>query len=81
MIFVISGIFLSLSVIAPAFAQPAKDLIEKECSRCHNLDRVKKANKDKAAWEKTVDRMIKKGANIKPEEKDTVIKYLNTLNK
>jgi hypothetical protein len=81
MIFVISGIFLCLSVVVPAFAQPAKELIEKECARCHNLNRVKKANKDTAAWNITVDRMIKKGANIKPEEKEAVIRYLNTYNK
>jgi len=78
----VSGAFLFLLVAYPASAQPAaKALVEKECAKCHNLSRVNKAIKDTAAWEKTVDRMIKKGAEIKPEEKDAVVKYLGTVNK
>lgn len=74
--------FLLLFAAFPAFAQPAaKALVEKECSKCHTLGRVNKASKNTAAWEKTVDRMIQKGANIKTEEKDAVIKYLGILNK
>jgi len=81
-VILVSGTFLLLMMVSPASAQPAaKALVEKECSKCHNLSRVNKASKDSAAWSKTVDRMIKKGANIKPEETDAVIKYLNTLNK
>jgi hypothetical protein len=78
----VSCTFLLLLMGSPASAQPAaKALVEKECSKCHSLSRVNKASKDTAAWKKTVDRMIKKGANIKPEETDAVIQYLNTLNK
>jgi hypothetical protein len=78
----VSCTFLFLFAAVPAVAQTdAKALMEKECSKCHNLKRVNKADKDAAGWEKTVDRMIKKGAAIKPEEKDDVIKYLSTLNK
>jgi hypothetical protein len=78
----ISGVFLLLPATAPLFAQPAaKSLVDKECSKCHNTKRIYSANKKAGEWEKTADRMIKKGAKIKPEEKDAVIKYLNTLNK
>jgi hypothetical protein len=74
--------FLFLLIASPALAQSeAKALVEKECSRCHGIGKVNKASKDTAGWEKTVNRMIKKGAVIKPEEKDDVIKYLSTLNK
>jgi hypothetical protein len=74
--------FLFLLLLSPASAQPeTKALVEKECSKCHGMAKVNKVSKDAAAWTKTVDRMIKKGANIKPEEKDAVIKYLSTLNK
>lgn len=77
-----SCIFLFLLMVSPASAQPAaKALIEKECSKCHNLSRVKKAIKDSAAWRKTVNLMIQKGANIRSEETDAVLQYLNTLNK
>lgn len=61
--------------------QAAKAIVDKECAKCHNLKKVYSANKNAAGWEKTLDTMIKKGAVIKPEEKDPVLKYLNTLNK
>ncbi len=78
----VSYAFLFTLMVSPAAAQPeTKELVEKKCSKCHNLNRIKKASKDTAAWEKTVDRMIKKGALIPPEEKDAVIKYLSALNK
>jgi hypothetical protein len=78
----ISSVFLLLFATTALFAQPAaKSLVDSECSKCHNLKRIYSANKKADEWGKTVDRMIKKGANIKPEEKDAVIKYLNTLNK
>ena len=65
-----------------AFTQPpAKALVDDACSECHSIKRVYSANKNAAEWGITLDRMIKKGAQIKPEEKDAVIKYLNTLNK
>jgi hypothetical protein len=71
-------VFSSTTIFAQ---QTAKDIVDKECARCHNLKKVYSANKNAAAWEKTLDIMIKKGAKIKPEEKDQVLKYLNTLNK
>jgi len=64
------------------FAQSAAQaIVDKECARCHNIKRVYNANKKAAEWEVTLERMIKKGAAIKPEERDAVLNYLNTLNK
>jgi hypothetical protein len=65
-----------------AFAQPpTKALVDDACSKCHSIKRVYSANKNLAQWGITLDRMIKKGAKINPEERDPVLKYLNTLNK
>jgi hypothetical protein len=61
--------------------QSAKDIVDRECSKCHTLKRIYSASKNAAAWGKTLDAMIKEGADIKPEEKDPVLKYLDTLNK
>jgi hypothetical protein len=81
-IFIIGGIFFFLFSASSVIAQPpAKALVEKECIKCHSFDRVKKANKNIDAWRKTVDLMISKGAKIKPEERDAVVKYLNTFNR
>ena len=79
---VICGIFLLVFTSMTLLAQPAgKSMVDKECSKCHDQKRIYSANKKPAEWESSVDRMIKKGAKIKPEEKDEVLKYLNTLNK
>ena len=78
----ISGIFLLTVVTTPLFAKTAaKQLVDNECSKCHGIKIVYNTNKNSAEWKKTLDVMIQKGANIKPEEKDDVIKYLKTLNK
>ena len=78
----ISVVVLMVFSAGFAFAQPtAKALVDDACSKCHNTTRIYNANKNAAQWEVTLDKMIKKGAKIKPEEKDPVLKYLNTLNK
>jgi len=78
----VSGIFVSVLFVGAAFAQPAgKAIVDNVCSKCHNTERIYKANKKPAEWEATVEKMTKKGAKVKPEEKDTILKYLNTLNK
>lgn len=78
----ISGMFLCALSAGVAFAQPeGKAIVDKACSKCHNTKRIYSANKKQAEWEVTLDRMIKKGAKVKPDERDTVLKYLNTLNK
>jgi hypothetical protein len=78
----ISVVVLVIFSAGFAFAQPpAKALVDDACSKCHNTKRIYSANKNLAQWEITLDRMIKKGAKIKPEERDPVLKYFNTLNK
>jgi len=72
------SIFSTSSIFAQ---QAAKAIVDEQCSKCHSLKRVYSASKNAAAWEKTLDAMIKKGATINPDEKDSVLKYFNTLNK
>jgi hypothetical protein len=78
----ISVVVLVVFFAGFAFAQPpAKAIVDDACSKCHNTKRIYSANKNLAEWGITLDRMIKKGAKINPEERDTVLKYLNTLNR
>jgi cytochrome c5 len=78
----IGCIFLFLFTATSVFAQQAaKAIVDTACSKCHNTKRIYAANKDAAAWETTLDRMMKKGAAIKPAEKDAVLNYLKSLNK
>ena len=51
-------------------------LVNSRCTRCHSLTRVDAAMKDRAGWETTVDRMIRNGADVSPEERETIVDYL-----
>ena len=51
-------------------------LVDRKCSMCHTLDRVKQAQKDKAGWTATVDRMRGKGAVLSDSEAQLVVDYL-----
>lgn len=82
LVVLVSGMFLCALSIGVAFAQPAgKVIVDNACSKCHGIKKVESAKKKASEWEATLDRMIKKGAKVKPEERDVVLKYLNTLNK
>jgi hypothetical protein len=54
----------------------AKSLLQERCTKCHTLERVEKATFDRAGWEKTIDRMMSKGAKINAEERKTLIDFL-----
>ena len=46
------------------------------CSACHNISRVTSAQKDATQWKMTVDRMIARGAQVSPQDEQTLIDYL-----
>ncbi len=78
----VSGLFLLAIFTGVAFAQSeGKTIVDKSCAKCHNTKRIESANKNGAEWEATLDRMIKKGADVKPAEKAAVLHYLNSLNR
>ena len=55
----------------------AKALFEKNCSRCHTIERPKSKKKTKAEWKKTVMRMKNvNGSPITDEEAKIIIDYL-----
>ncbi len=75
-----SGIFLCAWSAGFAVAQPpGKAIADKACSACHGIKKVESAKKSAAEWEVTLERMIKKGAKVKPEEREAVLKYLATF--
>ena len=51
-------------------------LVQERCTTCHGIDRIQSVTKTRDEWEKTVKRMISKGANLSSDEKDIVIEYL-----
>lgn len=72
------AVFLALfSFSATGFgASNGKAIMEDRCGSCHGLEKVTSASKDRAGWEKTVTRMMGKGAALNAEEKAALIDYL-----
>jgi hypothetical protein len=52
------------------------EILNANCGGCHGLNRTTSAGKNKADWKDTVDRMMGKGADVKPEEVDVLLTYL-----
>jgi cytochrome c5 len=53
-----------------------ENLLETRCSVCHTSDRPKGAKKTRTEWEKTVTKMMGKGAKLTPAEKIALVDYL-----
>lgn len=51
-------------------------LLEERCATCHKIEIPKNARKSRAEWDKTVSRMIERGAKLSPEEKRALVRYL-----
>ncbi len=51
-------------------------LLETRCNLCHSLSRVESAQHTAAEWKVTVDRMISHGAQLTPQEEQTLVAYL-----
>ncbi|MFH1636158.1 MAG: hypothetical protein ABIG63_19385 [Chloroflexota bacterium] len=51
-------------------------LLQARCTVCHSLGRVEQAQKTSAEWERTVARMVGKGAELDENEQVILIEYL-----
>jgi ferredoxin-NADP reductase/mono/diheme cytochrome c family protein len=59
----------------------AADLMQKRCSKCHNLDRVVGARKDARGWTRTVNRMQNMlNSGITAADAQAIISYLASQN-
>lgn len=63
------------SASAAAALDGAK-LLEERCSGCHSSALSKSAKKSKAEWDKTVSRMMSKGAKLSAPEKKALVNHL-----
>lgn len=61
----------------PPAADGAAALLDKNCTACHSLDRVKNFDHEET-WQVTVTRMIEKhNAAVSPEDAKSIVDYLN----
>lgn len=76
------ALLLSFAVPAGAQEPPAlpdgegKALVEMVCSQCHGIRPLFVYNGDDQKWEILVHEMVALGAQVTPQERDTVMKYL-----
>jgi hypothetical protein len=57
---------------------PGKTILENNCEECHGPDRIAEKAWTKEKWRATVKDMVSRGAELKPEEIDTLVDYLST---
>jgi hypothetical protein len=57
------------------------EIIIASCTACHDTRRIcdNLGKKDRDAWEKTVTRMVEKGADVSKENIPAVVDYLTSL--
>ena len=53
-----------------------KQITGELCGTCHNLQKTVVSRKTAPEWERTVYDMIRRGAQIFPDEAEQIIKYL-----
>ncbi len=63
----------------------AKSVFQKTCSKCHKLKRPLGKKKNRAKWEKTIEKMNKKhkkkfGKGISPLDTEEIVNYLTAKN-
>lgn len=60
----------------PTPAADGATLLQERCTVCHTLDRVESARKTAEEWERTVARMIGRGAKLTEAERAVLVAYL-----
>jgi competence ComEA-like helix-hairpin-helix protein len=55
----------------------AKEIVQNSCTDCHGLDTIAGNPMSAEKWRATVNKMVKKGAAVSPEQIDTVVEYLS----
>lgn len=83
-VMMVSALVLCLGTLF-AFAGDSQELVEKTCTSCHDLSRVRAAYgvKDQAAWSATVARMLAKGnaPAVTHEEHGLIVDWLSAQEK
>jgi cytochrome c5 len=73
------GFIAPMNAQSPANALPAgngKDVIAVACTQCHGLKLIVALRDGPVGWKRFVDDMILRGAQLTPQEADTVAQYL-----
>jgi len=59
-----------------AAAVDGKTLLEQRCVSCHSLDRATRSRGNADQWNRTVNDMVNKGAQLTADEQKVLVAYL-----
>ncbi len=57
---------------------PNRDLVERKCGSCHDIDMVAINGRSEERWNLTIEEMASYGLQLTPAERALVLKYLAT---
>jgi hypothetical protein len=72
-------IALTLTVSATAQempAGPAREVVVKRCLTCHESDLIAQQRLSRAGWGRSLDKMVRWGAIVDPDEREPILDYL-----
>jgi mono/diheme cytochrome c family protein len=64
-------------LLLAAVVRGQQELLLEACVQCHDLRPIVTQKKSEAAWRRTVNEMIWRGAPLMPGEADAVVRYLS----
>jgi cytochrome c5 len=72
-LFVLAGQFSSAQQLP---AGPGAELMKARCMSCHESDIITSQKLSAAGWTNSVNKMVRWGAQVTPEERDVLVLYL-----
>jgi cytochrome c2 len=80
----VAAIGMSVATVDEARANATEDagddamqaLIVERCTRCHVLDTVTARRATPKEWREIIERMVMQGAQVAPDEIETIVSYL-----
>ena len=77
MTMLVLGLMLVAGVAAQELpAGPGRDVVTKRCVTCHEADLIVQQRLSRAAWGRSVDKMVRWGAMVEGDERDPMLDYL-----
>lgn len=77
----VAALLFGGAAASPLLAQelppgPGRDLVVRRCVVCHEADLIAQQRLTRAGWTRSLDKMIRWGATVDPEERDPMLDYL-----
>ena len=75
--FAVAMVVLATNVLAQELpAGPGREVVAKRCLTCHESDLMAQQRLTRAAWGRSVDKMVRWGAVVEADEREPMLDYL-----